>query len=85
MKIKIKTKKEMLKDPKVKEYNNTLLKDISESFLINSEMEKELCGKTFPVHEVRNSKHWPFSVKTRLGGHWSIPTFAVKEIIKDEN
>lgn len=83
MKITIKTKREMLKDPKVREYGDTLLKGISESFLLNSEMEKELCGKTFKVDTVSGSEHWPFSIKASLGGNWIIPAFAIKETMED--
>ena len=83
MKIMIKTRKEMLEDSEVQKYNNTLLKDHTESFLINSEMENTLCGKTFTVNTISGSKHWPFSIKTALGNNWIIPAFAVKEVKKD--
>ena len=82
MQITIKTKKEMLEDPKVIEDENTLQKGSTETFIVNSIMEDDLCGKTFKVFQSSGSEHWPYSVKSPYGIDWIIPGFAVKEVVK---
>ena len=79
MKIVIKTIEEMLKDPGVLKNEVSLQKD-GEVFCIGSVMEEELCGKTFEVKEAIGTKHWPYLIND-----FFIPSFAVKEVLKDEN
>ena len=87
MKITIKTVEEMRATPGVVEIPGRHLKKGEGSFILDSPMESDLCGKTFEpeVDDGRRSEDYSYAVCTKGDPiPWYIPSFAVKEILDEE-